>query len=169
MAAFFEDCIISITKFGSPFLCLFFIRQHADKQYLRMLLHQIENQLGCPHARTNLAVGKKIARIKKDITQDQVAEITGLSNPHVSNVETGSTKPSLPTIIKIANALSVSVDELLCDNIVHSKAVFEKELSELLADCNKKETHAIVEIAKTAKAVFKKTLEANHRCNLKER
>ncbi|WP_345788359.1 helix-turn-helix transcriptional regulator [Desulfosporosinus metallidurans] len=51
------------------------------------------------------------------MTQDQVAEITGLSNPHVSNVETGSTKPSLPTIIKIANALSVSVDELLCDNI----------------------------------------------------
>ncbi|OLN33548.1 hypothetical protein DSOL_0795 [Desulfosporosinus metallidurans] len=32
-------------------------------------------------------------------------------------METGSTKPSLPTIIKIANALSVSVDELLCDNI----------------------------------------------------
>jgi len=107
------------------------------------------------------AIGQriKIARIKKDITQDQVAEITGLSNPHVSNVETGSTKPSLPTIIKIANALSVSVDELLCDNIIHSKAIFEKELSELLEDCSDKETYAIVEIAKTIKAVFRKTLE----------
>ena len=107
------------------------------------------------------AIGQriKIARIKKDITQDQVADITGLSNPHISNVETGSTKVSLPSIIKIANALSVSVDELLCDNIIHSKVVFEKELAELLEDCSDKETHAIVEIAKTTKSVFRKTLE----------
>ena len=60
---------------------------------------------------------------------------------------------------KHANALSVPVDELLCDNIVHSKAIFEKELSELMEDCSDKETYAIVEIAKTTKAVFRKTME----------
>ncbi|OLN33549.1 hypothetical protein [Desulfosporosinus metallidurans] len=43
--------------------------------------------------------------------------------------------------------------------LIHSKAVFDKELSELLEDCSDKETHAIVEIAKTTKAVFRKTLE----------
>lgn len=101
----------------------------------------------------------KIARIKREITQDQVASVTGLSNPHISNVETGNTKLSLPTLIKIANALLVSVDDLLCDNVIHSKAVFEKELSELLEDCTKNETCAILEIAKTTKAVLRKKLE----------
>jgi transcriptional regulator with XRE-family HTH domain len=107
------------------------------------------------------AIGQriKIARIRKGITQDQMAEKTNLSNPHISNVETGNTKPSLPTIIKIANALDVSVDELLCDSVKRSRAVFEQELEELLEDCSDKELRGIIEIAKTSKKVFRKTLK----------
>ena len=63
----------------------------------------------------------KIARLKAKKTQETLANETGLSATHISNIETGNTKLSLPTIIAIANALSVSVDELLCDNVVHSQ------------------------------------------------
>ena len=64
------------------------------------------------------AIGQriKIARIKKGITQESVANIINMTPSHMSNVETGKTKVSLPTLIAIANALSVSVDTLLCDN-----------------------------------------------------
>ncbi|MDD4496048.1 MAG: helix-turn-helix transcriptional regulator, partial [Eubacteriales bacterium] len=43
------------------------------------------------------AIGKriKIQRIQKDMTQDKLAELTNLSNPHISNVESGSTQVSL--------------------------------------------------------------------------
>ena len=54
----------------------------------------------------------------------------------MSNVETGKTKVSLPTLIAIANALSVSVDTLLCDNVIASKIVFEKEAKDIFSDCD---------------------------------
>ena len=66
------------------------------------------------------AIGQriKIARIKKGITQEAVADLIDITPAHMSNVETGKTKVSLPTLIEIANALSVSVDVLLCDNVL---------------------------------------------------
>ena len=74
------------------------------------------------------AIGQriKIARIKKGVTQETVADLIDITPAHMSNVETGKTKVSLPTLIAIANALSVSVDTLLCDNVIASKIVFEK-------------------------------------------
>ena len=48
--------------------------------------------------------------------QAEVAFRAGLTASHLSHIEKGQTKVALPTIVKIANTLSVSVDELLCDN-----------------------------------------------------
>ena len=77
------------------------------------------------------AIGQriKIARIKKGVTQETVADLIDITPAHMSNVETGKTKVSLPTLIAIANALSVSVDTLLCDNVITSKIVFENATS----------------------------------------
>lgn len=74
------------------------------------------------------AIGKriKIARIKKNLTQETVADKIGITPQHVSNIETGNTSVSLTTLVAIANILSVSVDNLLCDTVLTSKAVFEK-------------------------------------------
>ena len=56
------------------------------------------------------AIGRRIktARLSCGMTQEKLAEQTGLSLPHISNIETGHTKLSLPTMVEIANALSVS-------------------------------------------------------------
>ena len=93
------------------------------------------------------AIGRRIktARVKNEITQEFLAEKVDLSAPHVSNIETGHTKLGLPTIVNIANALDVSVDELLCDNVSHSKAVLEKEAEALFADCSQAETRIMVD------------------------
>lgn len=66
------------------------------------------------------AIGKriKITRIKKGITQEAVSDIIDITPAHMSNIETSKTKVSLPTLIEIYNALSVSVDMLLCDNVI---------------------------------------------------
>ena len=60
------------------------------------------------------AIGLRIkaARTRKGLTQGNIAQLTGLSTPHISNIETGNTKLGLPTIIHLANVLDVSVDEL---------------------------------------------------------
>lgn len=84
------------------------------------------------------AIGKriKIARIQVDLTQEKLAEYVNLSPSHMSNIETGTTKVSLTTIVNIANALSVSVDDLLCDNVIHAKPQFENDIKLLLDDCD---------------------------------
>ncbi len=93
----------------------------------------------------------KVARARKGLTQGNIAQLTGLSTPHISNIETGNTKLGLPTIIHLANVLDVSVDELLCDNVHRSEQIYSHELSDLLQDCTVDELHIISELAKVVK------------------
>lgn len=93
----------------------------------------------------------KIARIKKKLTQEVLSEKINVSPQHVSNIGTGNSSVSLPTLVAIANTLGVSVDELLCDTILSSKAVFENELEEVLRDCNEYEIRFITDIVKASK------------------
>ena len=99
------------------------------------------------------AIGARIkaARVRKKITQGAISKLAGLSTPHISNIETGNTKLGLPTIIHLANVLDVSVDELLCDNIQRSEAVYGSELASLLKDCSVDELHIIAELVKVIK------------------
>lgn len=99
------------------------------------------------------AIGQriKIARIRKKLTQDTVSEMINITPFHMSNIETGKTSVSLQTLISIANVLGVSIDELLCDTILDSKVVFEKELSDILKDCNEYEIRVLVDIVKASK------------------
>lgn len=105
----------------------------------------------------------KIARLKAKKTQEALASETGLSPTHISNIETGNTKLSLPAIIAIANALTVSVDELLCDNVVHSVHVFQKEAQELLSGCSPSETRILLDVLRSTKRALEK--EKGHRPN----
>ncbi len=98
----------------------------------------------------------KFARLKAKMKQDALADKTGLSPAHISNIETGNTKLSLPAIIDIANALSVSVDELLCDNVMCSNHVYNKEAQELLADCSAYEIRVLLDILKETKDSLRK-------------
>ena len=59
-----------------------------------------------------IKIGQRIraARLKLGWQQAEVAFRAGLTTSHMSHIETGQTKVALPTIVKIANTLSVSVD-----------------------------------------------------------
>ena len=98
-----------------------------------------------------IGVRIKAARARKGVTQVYIANLIGLSTPHISNIETGNTKLGLPTIIHLANVLDVSVDELLCDNIKRSEKIFQNELADLLKDCSAQELHFITELIKVVK------------------
>ncbi len=95
------------------------------------------------------AIGKriKIARINANMTQDQLCEKANLSPSHMSNIETGTTKVSLTMIVGIANALSVTVDDLLCDNIVHARPQFEHDIRQIVDDCDEYELRVVKSVA----------------------
>ena len=115
------------------------------------------------------AIGKriKIARINQNMTQETVADKIGVTQQHVSNIETGNSSVSLTTLVAIANLLKVSADELLCDTILISKPVFEKEAKELFSDCNDYEIRVLVDVLKATKAsmrtvkLFETTINEN--------
>ncbi len=68
-------------------------------------------------------VGYRIqqCRIAANLTQRQLADITGISQNHISRLERGIHNPHFDMIVKIAKALNVSVDafveDLSADNI----------------------------------------------------
>lgn len=55
----------------------------------------------------------KIARIKKDWTQEKFAEILGVNSNYVACIECGRQNMSLGKILELANALGVDIDSLL--------------------------------------------------------
>ncbi len=54
-----------------------------------------------------------MVRIEKGLSQGDIEKRTGLLRSYLSRVENGHTVPSLDTLGKIAEALEVSVSELL--------------------------------------------------------
>ena len=59
--------------------------------------------------------GKKLreARLKKKMSQGDVARILDVHRSYISGLERGRRNPSLLTVHKVANALGVSTNELL--------------------------------------------------------
>ncbi len=55
----------------------------------------------------------KRIRLKKDISQGDIARELDVSRGYISTIENGKTNPTLSTIAKIAKALGVTNDELL--------------------------------------------------------
>ena len=104
------------------------------------------------------AIGKriKIARIKADLTQERLAEMVEISPTHMSNIETGTTRVSLTAIVSLANALSVTVDDLLCDSVVKSKVQFEKDIAGILADCDEYEIRMVKDMAQALKETLRR-------------
>jgi transcriptional regulator with XRE-family HTH domain len=60
-------------------------------------------------------VGRNVRRIRlrKDLTQEQFAEISGFSQQYLSSLEQGRRNPTIVTLYELATALGVSHVELV--------------------------------------------------------
>lgn len=69
--------------------------------------------------KTNITkhIGNKFQeyRLKNNLTQNQVAEITGLEPRHISQIERGLSKGSIDTLLKLCNAYKIAPDIILYD------------------------------------------------------
>ena len=80
------------------------------------------------------ALGKRVRdeRHMQRLTLEKLAEKTDKSINFIGQIERGEGKPSLETLVDIANALGVTVDSLLSDNIKASDDALEKEIFALM-------------------------------------
>ena len=104
-----------------------------------------------------IGIGKRVKEYRKNlkITQAKLGEMSMVEPSNISHIERGVAKVSLPTLIKIANSLSVSLDELVYDSIIKNNHISIKEISELLSDCNETELKSIVGMIKSTKEILR--------------
>jgi transcriptional regulator with XRE-family HTH domain len=93
-------------------------------------------------------IGKRIRERRKlaKLTQEALAERAGIGIQHISKIENGSTKLSLPCLMSIANALGTTVDNLLMDNIEASKPDLACDAQSIFADCSATEILVMREV-----------------------
>ena len=91
-------------------------------------------------------IGRKIKeqRLRKNISQEKLAEIVDVTLSYISNLESGKRVASLPTMLAIVNVLDLSFDYLMLDNLkTNSNEIkIDKNLIEfkkILDDLNDKE------------------------------
>ena len=63
----------------------------------------------------NLGINIKSERLRRDISQEKLAELTNISRNSISLIETGKINPTILRVIDIARVLSVDVNELIKD------------------------------------------------------
>ncbi|SFH54433.1 DNA-binding transcriptional regulator, XRE-family HTH domain [Pseudobutyrivibrio sp. OR37] len=109
------------------------------------------------------AIGVRIRRLRKELglTQQALAELSNQEPSNISHIERGATKLSLPTIVNIANALGVTVDDLLCDSLQNATSTYSNTASNLLNDCSHEELIFMTETMRAIKDNLRKNITSN--------
>ena len=102
-----------------------------------------------------LAQRIKHYRQKAHKTQEQLAAQIDVATSTVAHAENGPSKPSLPLLIKLANALGVTLDQLVCDSLPVAESYLEKDIADLLADCTMREKKIIKDIIAATKRTLR--------------
>lgn len=88
-------------------------------------------------------IGKFIAacRKKQNLTQMQLAEILGITDRAVSKWETGKTMPDASIMLQLCDTLKITVNDLLCGEVVTMEN-YDKEMEKKLLDMVKQKQQA---------------------------
>ena len=103
-----------------------------------------------------MAIGEKIRTLRKarKLSQEQLTEKVWISATHMSHIETGATKLSLPVLVDLANALQVSTDELLGTNLNVMKQNSLDSINAVLESCTLDQIRVIEAIIRSAKSAM---------------
>lgn len=61
----------------------------------------------------NIAANLRQFRAKNKISQEKLSDLTGISQQFICNIETEKVNPSIETLLKIANALNITLNDLV--------------------------------------------------------
>ena len=102
-------------------------------------------------------IGQRIRKMRKvhELSQEELAEIIGISTTHMSHIETGNTKLSLPVFLDIAQTLEVRTDDLLCAAKPERRELGD-ELTQLLDECTAQQLRIVTEVARALKTSLEK-------------
>lgn len=95
--------------------------------------------------------GKYLNKVRKGrgLTAEKLAEICNINTVYLQQIEGGKKTPSLPVFISLCNALHISPDYLLQDDLEDNELTTIKELNTLWQQTNPEQLALILAIIKT--------------------
>ena len=103
-------------------------------------------------------IGQRIKeqRIKRKMTQEELAECANVTSGYISLVETARKKISLETLLEVCGALEITLNELLTGNQIPLATDYNADYADIIANCNEYERKLIYEITKaTSETIIK--------------
>ena len=109
----------------------------------------------------NISLGKNIRKNRKNLglTLEELAEKSEISINFLGNIERGTDTPSLKSLMKICNALNISADVVLIDNLsVYNKenlnTGYHKDLNDEISSLSVEQQGKLFEILELIKKFY---------------
>jgi transcriptional regulator with XRE-family HTH domain len=90
----------------------------------------------------DLGAAIKRARLEKNLTQERLAEIINITPIHIKQLESGSRKPSVDVLYKLAKTLNMSIDEVFFPEKADCKELIHK-IQRGMSDCSEHELQVL--------------------------
>lgn len=102
-------------------------------------------------------IGKRVRETRKqqNISQMELADLSGLSVSYISHIETAKKRASLSSLLSISNALGITVDELLNGNQLFNPTEYQTDLDIVMSDCDSNEKRLIYELASAIVSILR--------------
>lgn len=102
-------------------------------------------------------IGKRVRETRKqqNISQMELADLSGLSVSYISHIETAKKRASLSSLLRISNALGITVDELLNGNQLFNPTEYQTDLDIVMSDCDSNEKRLIYELASAIVSILR--------------
>ncbi len=106
-------------------------------------------------------IGRRIRRYRKayGLSQEALAEKVNISATHMSHIETGNTKLSLPVLVGIATVLNVQTDALIYDEPMSGKPLASERVQKVFDACTEEQVLVLMETMESLKVSLDKHTE----------
>lgn len=106
------------------------------------------------NSQLNKQIGLRIreVRLQKKMSQAELAELSHINLPHISDIELGKKEMRLSTFVRIVEALQVSSDQLIRPNIPEVNMIQSNEFAQIMSDCTSSERESILRIVRELKS-----------------
>lgn len=93
-------------------------------------------------------LGKRIRELRKasGLSQDQAAELAGISGKYLGEVERGEVNATILVVAKLADALQVAPSDLLRFDHIASQDEIKNKIVEMIVNCSDEERTIIYRV-----------------------
>ena len=103
------------------------------------------------HQSAALGQRMKECRLRAKLTQSELAEKADIDTNNLSRIERGQTMPMLSTVVKIADALKITPNDLLLFSFDAPIELLDAEMAQMLSGVSREKRKRIMEYIKFIK------------------